>query len=46
MKSPAFILACLGGGLAVLHIIYPHQAIIGTSALLIAVAVAIGRTAP
>ncbi len=46
MKSPAFILACIGGGLAVLHIIWPHQAIIGTSALLIAVAVAVGTKVP
>lgn len=46
MKSPAFILACIGGGLAVLHIIVPHQAIIGASALLIAVAVAISARTP
>jgi len=44
MTQPAFILACIGGGLAVLNIIWPHNALISTSALLIAVAVAIGRT--
>ena len=43
MKSPAFILACIAGGLAVIHIIWPHQAIIGTSSLLLAVAIAINK---
>lgn len=46
MKSPAFILACIGGGLAVIHIIFPHQAIIGTATLLVAVAIAISTRTP
>lgn len=41
MKSVPFILACVAGGLAILYIIWPNQALIGTATLLCAVAIAV-----